>query len=221
MMKYRGNKKGFTLVEIIVVLVILAILAAIAVPSVLGYVQEAKDSRILADLRESMIAAQVTFVKSTTFEEAAGTNVKRDNFMTDDQMEDLQRYLHLENKPYVLFYGAGDKEKYGNGAPETCKVYCIIFQETKDSKPWYYDGKQWSHRYLWTNDVNNANPGKDNSRPMYTQTENGRDKNYMNGIKDSNGEDVRVSMYYGYCYGKNARDGYKEDIWNQLKKASD
>ena len=31
----RFNKKGFTLVEIIVVLVILAILAAIAVPSVL------------------------------------------------------------------------------------------------------------------------------------------------------------------------------------------
>ena len=38
----RFNKKGFTLIEIIVVLVILAILAAIAVPSVLGYVEEAK-----------------------------------------------------------------------------------------------------------------------------------------------------------------------------------
>lgn len=45
-MKYKGvvdmNKKGFTLVEIIVVLVILAILEAIAVPSVLGYVEQAK-----------------------------------------------------------------------------------------------------------------------------------------------------------------------------------
>ena len=39
----KSNKKGFTLVEIIVVLVILAILAAIAVPSVLGYVNEAKE----------------------------------------------------------------------------------------------------------------------------------------------------------------------------------
>lgn len=38
----KSNKKGFTLVEIIVVLVILAILAAIAVPSVIGYVDEAK-----------------------------------------------------------------------------------------------------------------------------------------------------------------------------------
>ena len=46
----RFNKKGFTLVEIIVVLVILAILAAIAVPSVLGYVEEAKKKNILQKL---------------------------------------------------------------------------------------------------------------------------------------------------------------------------
>ena len=45
----RFNKKGFTLVEIIVVLVILAILAAIAVPSVLGYVEEAKKEKYIAD----------------------------------------------------------------------------------------------------------------------------------------------------------------------------
>lgn len=42
----KSNKKGFTLVEIIVVLVILAILAAIAVPSVLGYVNEAKSKAL-------------------------------------------------------------------------------------------------------------------------------------------------------------------------------
>lgn len=47
----RFNKKGFTLVEIIVVLVILAILAAIAVPSVLGYVEEAKKKNILQKLK--------------------------------------------------------------------------------------------------------------------------------------------------------------------------
>ena len=39
----KGNKKGFTLVEIIVVLVILAILAVIAVPSVLGNVNKQKN----------------------------------------------------------------------------------------------------------------------------------------------------------------------------------
>lgn len=41
-MNKKGNKKGFTLVEIIVVLVILAILAAIVAPTILGYVEQAK-----------------------------------------------------------------------------------------------------------------------------------------------------------------------------------
>ena len=47
----KSNKKGFTLVEIIVVLVILAILAAIAVPSELGYVNEAKDEIYIQEAR--------------------------------------------------------------------------------------------------------------------------------------------------------------------------
>ena len=38
----KKNKRGFTLVEIIVVLVRLAILAAVAVPTALGYVDEKK-----------------------------------------------------------------------------------------------------------------------------------------------------------------------------------
>ena len=40
----KKNKRGFTLVEIIVVLVILAILAAVAVPTALGYVDDAKEA---------------------------------------------------------------------------------------------------------------------------------------------------------------------------------
>ena len=50
------NKKGFTLVEIIVVLVILAILAAIAVPSVIGYVNEAKESHSIYTVVETEVA---------------------------------------------------------------------------------------------------------------------------------------------------------------------
>lgn len=41
----KGNKKGFTLVEIVVVLVIMGILLAIAVPSVIGYVKKAEDAK--------------------------------------------------------------------------------------------------------------------------------------------------------------------------------
>lgn len=61
----RSNKKGFTLVEIIVVLVILAILAAIAVPAVLGYVDDAKKSKYISEARSIYIVVQVEEAKAT------------------------------------------------------------------------------------------------------------------------------------------------------------
>lgn len=62
-MKKINNRKGFTLVEIIVVLVILAILAAIAVPSVLGYVNEAKKERYITEARAIYNVIQVEEAK--------------------------------------------------------------------------------------------------------------------------------------------------------------
>lgn len=58
MKSLKRNKKGFTLIEIIVVLVIMGILIAIAVPSVLGYVNKAKEQRYLSDARAYYIGAQ-------------------------------------------------------------------------------------------------------------------------------------------------------------------
>ena len=45
------SKKGFTLVEIIVVLVILAILAAILIPSMVGYIDKANKKTAVVEAR--------------------------------------------------------------------------------------------------------------------------------------------------------------------------
>lgn len=67
------NKKGFTLVEIIVVLVILAVLAAAAIPTMLGFVNDARDKQYIAEARTVYVAAQTVAteqfaVKGTDFD---------------------------------------------------------------------------------------------------------------------------------------------------------
>lgn len=53
-----NKKKGFTLVELIVVLVILAILAALLIPALTGYIDRAKEKDIIAETRQTVMAAQ-------------------------------------------------------------------------------------------------------------------------------------------------------------------
>lgn len=57
----RKNKGGFTLMELIIVIAILAILAAILVPSMIGYMDRAKDSVGSANARTVYSAATAAF----------------------------------------------------------------------------------------------------------------------------------------------------------------
>ena len=52
------NKKGFTLVELIVVLVILAILAALLIPALTGYIDKANKEKVVAETRMVAMAVQ-------------------------------------------------------------------------------------------------------------------------------------------------------------------
>lgn len=56
--KASAERKGFTLVELVVVLVILAILAALLMPSLTGYIDKAKDKRVVAEIHQVVTAAQ-------------------------------------------------------------------------------------------------------------------------------------------------------------------
>lgn len=77
------NKKGFTLVEIIVVLVILAVLAAFTIPTMLGFVEEAKGKALIAEAREIYVAAQATATEYIATD-ASMTDQKLDGLLSSD-----------------------------------------------------------------------------------------------------------------------------------------
>ena len=69
MLHSKNKKRGFTLVELIVVLVILAILAALLIPALTGYIDKAKKDQVIAETRMLHEAVQ------TEMAEIYGSNV--------------------------------------------------------------------------------------------------------------------------------------------------
>ena len=64
------KKKGFTLVELIVVLVILAILAALLIPALTGYIDKANEEKLQATTRQLVVAAQTVVSEAYAESEA-------------------------------------------------------------------------------------------------------------------------------------------------------
>ena len=88
------EKKGFTLVELIVVLVILAILAALLIPALTGYIDKARKESIVAETRQVVMAAQ------TEISEAYGQGVKSvswsaKNTATDPTLGEIAKLAEL------------------------------------------------------------------------------------------------------------------------------
>ena len=102
MKKLLKDKKGFTLVEILVVLAILAILIAIAVPTMIGALNDAKDKASLADARTAYIAYELK--KSTS----------------DPTLDDIKEYMdRSKDSSIVVAY----EEKTADGITKLAKFY--------------------------------------------------------------------------------------------------
>ena len=85
----KASKKGFTLVELIVVLVILAVLAAMLVPALTGYIRKARQEKEFQAASEVLVAAQaiVTEYYGTTADNPPSTTTAAGEVTVDNVKE--------------------------------------------------------------------------------------------------------------------------------------
>ena len=123
--KRRSKKGGFTLVELIVVLVILAILAALLIPALTGYIDKAKQKKIVAETRQCVMAAQTLFDEdygtgtttksTTTWATAAGAKFTAANVADLAEIKDSTKIKSVkvdDGKAVALTYEDGKTCEY-------------------------------------------------------------------------------------------------------------
>ena len=92
------NKKGFTLIEMLVVIAIIAILVAIVVPTVTNSTEKAKETADAANIRS--IVSELTITGMT-----AGTDQSQTYNMTQTQTFSASGITEIAGEPIATFEG--------------------------------------------------------------------------------------------------------------------
>ena len=136
------SKKGFTLVELIVVLVILAILAALLVPALTGYIDKANKEKVVSETRMVVMAVQ-TVASEAYGQLGAGKDLSSDDFADGwlsalgkdgKYMQEIKKLAEVfDSNPKATFYAVATAQgkvltlSYNNG------VYTCIYNADEQS----------------------------------------------------------------------------------------
>ena len=132
----KSSKKGFTLVELIVVLVILAVLAAMLVPALVGYIDRAKKEKEYQAASTVYAAAQA--LATETYGKGGELATKSDK--RTFTVEELEKLTGVE--VYEVYYST--KEGTENIDKYTINTISIKFKQTDSVFYNYTAGGEWT-----------------------------------------------------------------------------
>ena len=123
--KFNENKKkGFTLVELIVVLVILAILAALLIPALTGYIDKAKKKSVIAETRQTVMAAQTLVDEAYAKANIGADTVKIDGETGTVKVSEIKALAEVDGNigAVVVINGKITSLEYSKSG-KTCTYY--------------------------------------------------------------------------------------------------
>ncbi len=154
----RLNKKGFTLVELIVVIVIILILAAALVPNVMRYIGQAKESAFQADASSYLVESQGICAEYYAKKDKDLVCISTNNaeYAAPYKLSNLTAAQVVINSAAVT--------DYSSTAPKTTVGKKVEVQVNKGAvlEFTYTDGKYyvtWKQASGWTDVAKNEKPG--------------------------------------------------------------
>ena len=152
MKKKLADKKGFTLVELIVVLVILGILASLLVPALTGYIDKAKEKQLLLLAKSLHTATQTvvseTYAKGPFSVSGSGDNSKTEHMPSIETIISLSEMKDWGNSGKDWNYsniGIVNGFGYGsNKAAAKCHFKALVSTDGKIKKFVVCDGTKWA-----------------------------------------------------------------------------
>lgn len=114
---------GFTLVELIVVMVILTLMAAILVPSVLGWIDEARGKQYVLSARSLYMSAQA--IESEKYAAWDGTIANASHSLSDSDKERIARMADIEGAEIIDLVFESDTPG-GSGAGSNHGYFTIV-----------------------------------------------------------------------------------------------